>query len=195
MKKKIALFGAGGHAVSCIDIIETEKNFTIDCILDKNPKKKKLADYKIIQENDLNIENLIKKNIKNVVICIGQIKTSKIRKELFYKLKKKGFIFPVIKSPRSIISKRSKIDEGTIIFHNCVINAGANIGKNCIINTSSIIEHGVKIGDNSHISTGAIINGDCVIGKDTFIGSGSVLKQGLKLKSKVFIRMGSVIKK
>ena len=43
MKKKIALFGAGGHDVSCIDIIETEKIFTIDCILDKNPKKKKIS--------------------------------------------------------------------------------------------------------------------------------------------------------
>ena len=195
MKKKIALFGAGGHAVSCIDIIETEKKFTIECILDKYPVKKHLANYKIIQENDLNIENLKKKKIKNVVICIGQIKTSKIRNELFYKLKKKGFNFPVIKSPRSIISKRSKIEEGSIVFHNCVINADAHIGKNCIVNTSSLIEHGVKIGDNCHISTGAIINGDCVIGSDTFIGSGSILKQGLKLKSKTFIKMGSIIKK
>ena len=195
MKKKIALFGAGGHAVSCIDIIETEKKFSIECILDKYPNRKYLANYKIIEENDLNIANLKKKNVKNVVISVGQIKTSKIRKDLFYKLKKNGFIFPVIKSPSSIISKRSKIEEGTVIFHNCVINAGANIGKNCIINSSSLIEHGVKIGDHSHISTGAIINGDCVIGNDTFIGSGSILKQGLKLKSKTFIKMGSVLKK
>ena len=195
MKKKIALFGAGGHAVSCVDVIEAERKFQIECILDKYPSKKYLAKYKIIQENDSNIENLKKKNIKNVAICIGQIKSPEIRKKLFYKLKKKGFIFPVIKSPRSTISKRSIIEEGTVIFHNCIINAEVSIGKNCIINTSSLIEHGVKIGDHSHISTGAILNGDCEIGNDSFIGSGSILKQGLKLKSKTFIKMGSIIKK
>lgn len=195
MKKKIALFGAGGHAVSCVDVIEAERKFQIEYILDKYPSKKYLAKYKIIQENDSNIENLKKKNIKNIVICIGQIKTPKIRKKLFYKLKKKGFIFPVIKSPRSTVSKRSIIEEGTVIFHNCIINAEVNIGKNCIINTSSLIEHGVKIGDHSHISTGVVLNGDCVIGNDSFIGSGSILKQGLKLKSKTFIKMGSIIKK
>ena len=195
MKKKIALFGAGGHAVSCIDVIETEKKYKIDCILDKYSNKKYLGKYKVIKENDINIERLKKRKIFNIVICIGQIKTSKVRKELFNKLKKKGFNFPVIKSPRSIVSKKSLIEEGSVIFHNTTINAGAHIGKNCIINSSSLIEHGVKIGNNSHVATGVIINGDCNIGRDTFIGSGSILKHGLKLKAKSFVKMGSLVKK
>ena len=64
MKKKIALFGAGGHAVSCVDVIEAERKFQIEYILDKYPSKKYLAKYKIIQENDSNIENLKKKTLK-----------------------------------------------------------------------------------------------------------------------------------
>ena len=195
MKKKIVLFGAGGHAVSCIDVIEEENKYKIECIFDKNPKNKIFKNYKVIQENEKNIQSILNKKIYNVLISIGQIKTSQIRDNLFKKLKNKGFKFPVIKSPKCIISKKASIDEGTIIFHNSVINAGAQIGKNCIINSSSLIEHGVKIGDNSHIATGAIINGDCEVANNSFVGSGSVLKQGLKLKKNSFIKMGSVVKK
>lgn len=195
MKKKIVLFGAGGHAVSCIDVIEEENKFKIECIFDKNPKNKNFKNYKVIQENEKNIQLVLNKKINNALISIGQIKTSKIRNKLFKKLKNKGFYFPVIKSPKSTISKRTTIDEGTIIFHNTVINAGAHIGKNCIINSSSLIEHGVKIGDNSHIATGAIINGDCEVLNDSFVGSGAVLRQGLKLKKNSFVKMGSVVKK
>jgi sugar O-acyltransferase (sialic acid O-acetyltransferase NeuD family) len=195
MKKKIVLFGAGGHAVSCIDVIEEENKYKIECIFDKNSKNKSFKNYKVIQENEKNIQSILNKKIHNVLISIGQVKTSQIRNNLFKKLKGKGFKFPVIKSPKSIISKRASIDEGTIIFHNSVINAGAQIGKNCIINSSSLIEHGAKIGDNSHIATGAIINGDCEVANNSFVGSGSVLKQGLKLKKNSFIKMGSVVKK
>ena len=78
---------------------------------------------------------------------------AKAKEKALNEFKKLNFKFPVIISPKSYISKNSKILEGTIIHHNVIVNFGAFIGCNNIINTSSIIEHGVKIGDNCHIST------------------------------------------
>ena len=195
MKKKIVLFGAGGHAISCIDVIERENKYKIEFILDKYSSKKKIKNYRVIKESDENLKFLIKNKIYNVLITIGQIESSNIRVNLFKKLKKKGFKFPIIKSPFSIISKNSNINEGTIVLHNVVINSEAKIGKNCIINSSSLIEHGVIVGDNTHISTGAIINGDCSIGKNSFIGSGAIIRQGVKIKDYSFVKMGCLIKK
>ena len=97
MKKKIVLFGAGGHAVSCIDVIEEENKFKIECIFDKNPKNKYFKNYKVVQENEKNIQLMLSKKINNALISIGQIKTSKIRKKLFKKLKDKGFNFPIVR--------------------------------------------------------------------------------------------------
>ena len=37
--KKIILIGGGGHALSCIDVIESEKKFKIVGIVDGNLKK------------------------------------------------------------------------------------------------------------------------------------------------------------
>ena len=39
--KKIILIGGGGHALSCIDVIEHEKKFKIIGIIDKKLKKGK----------------------------------------------------------------------------------------------------------------------------------------------------------
>ena len=47
---KIILVGAGGHAKSCIDVIETVKNFKIVGLIDNNLNKKKnikLSNYRI----------------------------------------------------------------------------------------------------------------------------------------------------
>ena len=44
--KKIILIGSGGHAKSCVDVIEMEKKFKIVGFVDKNSKK--LLGYKKI---------------------------------------------------------------------------------------------------------------------------------------------------
>ena len=48
--KKIILIGSGGHAKSCVDVIEMEKKFKIVGFVDKNSKK--LLGYKKIGSDD-----------------------------------------------------------------------------------------------------------------------------------------------
>ena len=190
MKKiPLIIIGAGGHAKSCIDVIESQKKYYIFGILD-NSKKKTFMGYKILG-NDSKLK--LYRKIKNLVIGIGQIKNYKKRLKIYKECKKLGFNFPVIKSKFSIVSKYSKIGDGTLIFHDVVINAGAKIGENCIINTKSLIEHDVEVGDNCHVSTGSILNGSVKIGKCTFIGSGSVISHDVRIKEKSFIKFGSKI--
>ena len=50
---RIVLIGAGGHAKTCVDVIEQEKKFKISFLLDKQIKKK----------NYLNIISLEKRNL------------------------------------------------------------------------------------------------------------------------------------
>lgn len=172
----IILFGAGGHCLSCLDVILNEKKYKIKNIIDK--KNTSIQNFKISR-----IENLEKilKISKYAHISFGFIKSSKNRIKFYEKLKKYGFKFPVIKSPRSYVSNSSKIGEGTILMHDVLVNSESSIGKNCIINTKALIEHETIIEDHCHISTGVIVNGNCVIGRGSFIGSGAVIKQGVKV--------------
>ena len=192
MKRKIVLIGAGGHAKSCINLIEKINNFKIIGLTDSK-KKGYLLNYKILCDDSI----LDQKKFRNINLCLsfGSIFNINLRGKIFQKLKNKGFKFPILISKESSISKFSKIGSGTMIMGNTFVNAGASIGENCIINNNSLIEHDVKIGNNSQISTSVTVNGSCKIGSNCFIGSGTIIRNNIKIKNNSFIKMASVIKK
>ena len=192
--RKIIIIGSGGHASSCIDVIEQEKKFKIVGLIDNKKKVgTKVLKYKV-SGSDKDLE-IIKKKVKNVCIGIGQLSLQNTRSIIFKRLKILGFNLPSIISPRSHISKYSKIGEGSIVHHGVIINAGAEIGNNCIINSMSLIEHNTRIQDNCHISTSVTINGDVVIGGNSIIGSKAVIRNSINLKKNSFVKMGEIIKK
>lgn len=192
MKKKILLLGAGKHAESCIDVIETTKKYKILGLIGKKSEIGKIVcGYKVIYD-DQNISSLKNKNI-DVLVSLGQIKSVTKRKKFFNILKKNSINVPKIISPKAHVSKFSKIEEGTIVMHGVIINSNTDIGKNCIINSNSLIEHGVKIGNNCHISTSTTINGGVIIEDEVFVGSGSILREEISIKKKSVVPMGTKI--
>jgi len=194
VKKKLLIIGDGGHARSCIDVIENNKNFKIYGIISGSKKNvgKKIFNYKVIG-TDKDLKKL-KKKVKYAHVALGSIGGTFLREKLFNKLKKLKFSLPIIKSNKSHISKYAQIGEGTIIMHGAIINANSKIGYNCILNSNSLIEHDCEIGNHSQVSTGAILNGSVTLGSRSFIGSRSVVKNNCKLKSKTFLKMGTVYK-
>ncbi len=192
IKKKILIIGAGGHARSCLEIILLEKKLEVIGFTD-NKFRKKLNNLKVLG-SDRDIHKLRKKS-DNIFIGLGGIKDIALRWLIYKRAKNLKFNFPIIKSPNSYISPLSKIDEGSIVMNQAIINTNVKIGKNTIINNKALIEHDVTIGNNSHIATGAIINGGVKIGDNTFIGSGAVIKENVKIKSNSIIGMGSIVLK
>ena len=167
---KIILFGSGGHATSCIDIIENRSDYEVAGFIVKNGTNKKVnLRYPILgNDNDL---SLMRKHYDHALICIGQITCSKARVKSYKCLTQLDYILPVLKSNQSYVSKSAKIGQGTIIMHGAIVNANAKIGNNCIINSGSLVEHDVIIGNHCHIATGALVNGSVKIGNESFIGS------------------------
>ena len=189
--KDIYLLGSGGHAKSCIDVIEATNEFNIKGLFGyQSQVGSSVLNYKVI---DI-VENahLYKGENNYFIISIGMVNNSKIRKDLFEKYSN-ILNFARVISPRSYVSMNSKINAGTIVMHDSLINVNVQVGHNCIINTKSLIEHDVIIHDNCHISTAAIINGNIEIGDNSFIGSNSVIKNGLSLLENSFIPMGRKI--
>ena len=191
--KYLYLFGGGGHALSCIDVIQKENKFKIKGIFDKKyDTGQKILNYPIIQETSISNK---KSNFFFGLVCVGQIKTPGTRIKIFKEMIKKNFLPATIISPFSSVPKDLKIGKGTIVMHGVIINPKVKIGNNCIINTGSIIEHDVVIEDHCHISTGVILNGGVVVKEKSFIGSGSVVIQNKIIKKNSIIPMGSIIKK
>ena len=175
MKEDILILGGGGHAKACIDVIESTGLFSIKGIVvnDASPEGVMLG-YPILGNDDA-LPDLIK-TCPNVFIGVGQIKSPAIRKKLVEMSRGLGARFPKIISSSAVVSRYSRIGEGTIIMHGSVIQADAQVGS------------------FTHISTGAILNGCVSVGEESFIGSGSVIFQGCQIEKNVIVSAGTIVR-
>ena len=94
MKNKMLIIGSGGHTLSCISLLLKKLNkFKIVGLVD-DVKTNLAIKYKIIG-NDFDLK-ILKQKISYAFIGLGQIKSPKIRKNLFRKLKKYNYKLPFI---------------------------------------------------------------------------------------------------
>jgi len=193
-KDNLILIGGGGHCKSCIDVIEGTALFHIAGILDLPEKKgAKVLNYEVIG-SDEEIPQFVDQGY-TFLITLGQIRSAKVRKNLFHRLQALNAKIATIYATGAYVSRYAKLGPGTIVMHGVMINAGATIGENCILNTGCTIEHDVQIGSHCHISTQAVINGDCKVGDEVFIGSNATLLSQVEVGSQVIIGAGSLLLK
>lgn len=184
-KDKIILIGAGGHALSVIDVIEWGLKYEIGGFLDLQ-RTGKICQYEILGNDDF-LESL--QEVYNLAfISIGKMERRIVVGERFGHYP--SFGFPRIISPFAHVSLHAEIADGTFIGHNAAVNSHVTIDEHCIINTGAIVEHGVRIEKYCHIAPGAIVLGDCQIGRASFIGAGAVIKQGSIVPPNSFIKKG-----
>jgi sugar O-acyltransferase (sialic acid O-acetyltransferase NeuD family) len=177
-REPILLVGAGGHARSCIDVVETCGRFEIAGLIGAPPEVGQDVFGRRVIGTDADLGDHLA-HIPNALVAVGQIRSSATRERLFAQLHALGFKLPAIVSPRAHVSPHAKIGAGTIVMHGAVVNAGARVGENCILNSLSLVEHDAEIGDHTHLSTGAIVNGAAHVGARCFVGSGSVVREGI----------------
>ncbi len=162
-KPSLILIGAGGHARSCIDVIEQQGHFQIACLvgLPEQQQTQHLGYAVIGADADL---AALAKIYQYALIAIGQIKTAELRMRLYQYVAQLGLQLPIIIALTAHVSNHATLGAGTIVMHGAIVNAGASVGNNCIINNQAIIEHDTNIADHCHISTGAILNGNVTVG-------------------------------
>lgn len=188
---ELILIGAGGHARSCIDVIERQGLFQIIGLVglqEQHDGISQVCGYPIIG-TDKDLPD-ISKNYKHALITIGQIQSAEPRIRFYQEAIQLGFQLPTIVSPNAYVSGHATLGAGTIVMHGAIINAGVSIGNNCIINSRALVEHDARVEDDCHISTGAVLNGDVKIGASSFIGSGSIIKQGISIGRSCVVGMG-----
>jgi sugar O-acyltransferase (sialic acid O-acetyltransferase NeuD family) len=185
----ILLVGAGGHAASCIDVIEQHGRFRIAGLIGM-PREAgtRVLGYEVLGGDDL--LPALAATSRHAVVAVGHIKTAAPRMGIFERLTQLGFELPVIVSPRACVSPHATIGAGTIVMHGAVVNARARIGRNCILNSQSLVEHDAQVGDHCHVATGAILNGAVSIGEGSFVGSRACVRQEIRIGARCVIGMG-----
>lgn len=191
--KDIVLIGAGGHAASCIDVIEAEGRFRIAGLVGvEGELHHRLCGYEVIA-TDRELSRLAGE-YRYALITVGQIKSPESRIRLYQQALAAGFEMPAIISPDARVSKHARIGSGSIVMYGALVNANATVGANCIINSRALIEHDAAVDDHCHISTGAILNGNVHVGASCFIGSGTLTRHGVSIGDGCLVGMASIIR-
>jgi sugar O-acyltransferase (sialic acid O-acetyltransferase NeuD family) len=189
---EILLLGAGGHAESCIDVIEQAATFTVAGLLGMPSEVgRTVLSYSVVA-SDGELAAWIRR-IPAALVAVGQIRSAGVRVRLFEAACAAGAVLPTIISPRAHVSRHASIGAGTIVMHGAIVNARAQIGENCIINSHALVEHGASVESHCHVSTGARLNSAVMVGEGSFIGSGAVVRQQVRIGRNAVVGLGQII--
>ena len=126
--KKLILIGAGGHAKSVADSIDTLK-YELCGFIDSNKKGTHLG----LPIFGAKLEDIPNYEEYSYFVSIGDVG---YRKLWFDRIRERGLRIINIVDSSAVISASAKIGIGNFIGKMAVINADAEIGNNNIINTS-----------------------------------------------------------
>ena len=186
--KDIVLIGGGGHAFSVADAIESSLDYSILGYTDESDLNN---GYKYLGTDDVLTDVFSK--CPFAAVGVGFLGKGVVRDQIYTKLKTIGYNLPQIVDESAVISKGSRIAEGTFVGKATVINSAAVIGKMCIINTGAIIEHRCVIGDFTHVAVGAVVCGEVQVADHTLIGANSTVIQGVRIGAKCIVGAGSIV--
>lgn len=173
------LYGASGHGKVIAEIAENI-DVTIDAFIDSDVSKKRLLDYNVLHQ--------IPQTDVDVTISIGN---NRIRKKIA--ANHTNFNFKKLIHPQAVISKRTIIEEGTVVMAGATVNSEVKIGKHCIVNTNASIDHDCILENFTHISPNASLAGNVFVGEGSHIGIGACVIQGIKIGKWCTVGAGAVI--
>lgn len=189
-KTSVVIFGAGGHAKMCIDIVKQTKDYKIIGIVDDSlAPQTKIFDIPVLGKPEI-LNKLIATGLQNVILGIGGVLSKGIRIKKFNYIKELALNIPTIIHPSASLEPSVFLGEGNQIMQGAILGSNVKIGNNCIINSGSIISHDTIIGNNVHIAPGAIIGGGVTIKDNTIIGMGCTIFLGLTIGKNVTIQNG-----
>ncbi|NMC99174.1 MAG: acetyltransferase [Bacteroidales bacterium] len=176
------LYGASGHGKVILECLEAH-GYTNISFVDDDKTKKDICGFEIFPPSYINPLTDF------VIISIGD---NTIRYKI---VSNHNYSYISIKHPSAIISPRSTIGSGTVIFHHSVIQTGSSIGNHCIINTAASVDHDCIIDDFVHISPNVTLCGGVSIGEGSHIGAGTTIIPGVKVGKWSVIGAGAVVTK
>ena len=165
----LLLIGAGGHALACIEAIESDGRYAIAGLVGSPEQigQQVLGHAVLGADGEL---AALRERHAHALVTVGQVRSPALRQRLFDLASALGYTLPAIVAASARVSRHAGVGAGTVVMHGAAVNAGARIGRN------------------------AIVNGDVELGEGSFIGSGSVVKEGVRIGRGCLVGMGLAVR-
>jgi UDP-N-acetylbacillosamine N-acetyltransferase len=192
MRTKLAIWGAGGHALVVADIVRLGGEYDIVGFLDDlNPDRQgeELYGATILGGRE-RLDSLRTEGIRHLVLGFGNCAA---RLRLSALVRAKGFSLATAIHPGAIVATDASIGAGTVVVAGAVINPGSRIGENAIVNTSASVGHECLVDDGAHVGPGARLAGRVVVERAAWVGVGAIAIEGVRIGANSLVGAGAVV--
>jgi sugar O-acyltransferase (sialic acid O-acetyltransferase NeuD family) len=189
MRRKSAIYGAGGHCRIVASILQTNNIEIIGCFDDSYcGQQEKIQGAPLLGSFRAILG--FKDQIDSVYLAVGD---NYKRGEAFTFLRGHSFALPPLIHPRSLMEADVTIGAGSVVCLGGIVCTEAMIGKGCIINTGCSVDHETVVGDFVHLAPQVAVAGRTKIGDYTFVGINASIADKLIIGKNVVIGAGSVV--
>ena len=135
--KTLILVGAGGHAMACIEAIESQEVYSITGLIGLAAEVGKVVCGYPVLGSDEDLEQIVD-TANYALVTVGTVDERERRIKLIERVIKLGFLTPIVIAKSAQASPHAVIGAGTVVMHGAVINAGAQVGQHCVINSQAL---------------------------------------------------------
>ena len=193
--KKLIIFGTGSFAQVAYYYFQFDSQYQVvgftankDHIEQRELLGLPVFDYETIHETHPPDEYYL-------YLAVAYIKLNKIRKELYFDAKSKGYKLATYIDSRIRIWDNNKIGDNTFIFEDNTIQPFVEIGNNIVLWSGNHIGHHSKIGDHCFLTSHVVISGFVNIGESCFFGVNATVRDSINIAEECIIGAGTLILK
>jgi sugar O-acyltransferase (sialic acid O-acetyltransferase NeuD family) len=177
----VLLYGGGGHAAVLGDVLEAMGESVAGIFAATPPTRDwghvpYLGPYQPGLHPDLPL-----------ILAIGD---NRARREAAQHISHRWF---TALHPSVLLSPTARVEEGSVLYHGSIVQAGARVGRHVIINTGATVDHDCTLADYVHIAPGVNLCGGVEVGEGTLIGVGAKIIPGIKIGAWSIVGAGSIV--
>jgi sugar O-acyltransferase (sialic acid O-acetyltransferase NeuD family) len=131
----------------------------------------------------------------DVFVAVGYKNMNKIRENLYFEIKNKGYFLPNYISSKCSFLSEELIGDNNFIMEDNTIQPFVKIGSNNVLWSGNHIGHDVQIGDHNFITSHVVVSGFTKIHNNCFIGVNATLRDDIEIANKTLIAAGAIIMK
>jgi acetyltransferase EpsM len=192
MRKRVLVWGAGGHGKVVVDAILSGEDWEIGGVIDEDRRKdgsEILGVPVTLFDGDLLRMAQIMR-CEYATIAIGDNYT---RSHKFELIRSTGLAAATVVHPSAHVSRFVKIGDGVIILAGATINAGTVLEDNACVNTAASVDHDNYLEHSCHIFPNATLTGGVHVEEFAYVGAGAVIKPNVTVQKHSYVGAGAVV--
>ena len=191
-KKRVLVWGAGGHGKVVVDALLAGGEWEVAGILDEDAGKNEteVLGIKVWAIEGGVVEMAERLGCERVAIAIGD---NYVRFAKFQEMRRAGLTAVNVVHPSAHISRFVKMGEGVTILAGATINPGTAVEDNVCVNTAASVDHDNFLGNSCHIFPNATLAGGVRIKEFAYVGSGAVITPNITVEKYSYVGAGAVV--